>query len=111
MLIAFDGGLEMLGIGLVTAVAQAGTEADGGVGESVGALGLAVGEPAGRVGGLILAEAGFSGRGGKLMRSVSRFGPFGSAPDVPVSAIIVLFYSYFCKCSMAKFAMVTYLSI
>jgi hypothetical protein len=67
-------------------------------------------ETVGRGGGVILPVAGRSGLGGRLMRSVSRFGAFGSLPSgVGVSAIIFPFYSYFGKCSMVKFAIVTYL--
>jgi hypothetical protein len=63
----------------------------------------------GRAAGAIFVDAGLSGRGGKLIRNVSRFGALGSGPGVPDSAIIISFYSYFGKSSMAKFAIVTYL--
>lgn len=94
------------GIGLVTAVAQA-----AGISIWLDALigSVVAAEIFGRTAGTILVEAGFSGRGGRLMRSVSRLGAFGSEPGVAESAIIVPFYSYFGKCSMAKFAIVTYL--
>ena len=88
------GGLAMLGIGLVTAVDQAGGRFVTGAGSSwpevfIGRV-LAA-ETFGR-GVLIFAEAGFRGRGGRLMRSVSRFGAFGSDPcGVGASAIMFLF--------------------
>ena len=63
----------------------------------------------GRAVGVIFEEAGLSGRGGRLMRSVSRLGAFESEPsEAAESAIVILFYSYFGKCSMAKFAIVTF---
>ncbi len=106
------GDLVMLGIGLVTAVDQAGGTFVTGAGSSwpdvfIGRVVAA--ETFGR-GVVILDEAGLRGRGGRLMRSVSRFGAFGSAPSgVAESAIVNPFYSYFGKCSMVKFAIVTYL--
>jgi len=102
-----EGTFETLGIGLVTAVDQAGGAADVGVGSSwpVVLIGNVVAaEIFGRGVGLIFEESGLSGRGGRLIRRVSRLGS-GSAE----SAIIVPFYSYFGKCSIAKFAIVTYL--
>ena len=90
----------MVGIGLVTAVDQAGGIFVAGVGSSwldvcignvvaADTLGLGVG--------VIFPVAGLRGRGGRLMRSVSRFGAFGSLPSGVVSAIIMCFYSYFLK--------------
>jgi hypothetical protein len=61
----------------------------------------------GRGVGAIFPVAGLSGRGGRLMRSVSRFGAFGSLPSGVESAIIMRFYTKSLKCSMAKFAMAT----
>lgn len=68
---------ERFGIGLVTAVDHA------------GAAGLPV-WPAGLIGsvvaaeifgrGVIFVEAGLRGRGGRLIRKVSRLGTFGSEP-------------------------------
>lgn len=107
-----DGGFVTLGIGLVTAVDHAGGKDE--VGASSNWLDALIGsvvaaEIFGRGAGAILVEAGLSGRGGRLIRKVSRFGAFGSGLGVAESAIIILFYSYFGKCSMAKFAIVTYL--
>jgi hypothetical protein len=105
--------LAMLGIGLVTAVDHAGGTLETGAGVisdvplagDCGVLTIVA-----RGAGVIRAEAGFSGRGGRLMRSVSRLGAFGSEPSgLAGSAIDILFYSYSGKCSMAKFAIVTYL--
>ncbi|HZZ56506.1 MAG TPA: hypothetical protein VFE31_01660 [Opitutaceae bacterium] len=102
---------EMLGIGLVTAVDQAGgTPGVFGAGSSwlevcIGSVVAA--ETFGRGVGVILPVAGFSGRGGRLMRSVSRFGAFGSLPSGVESAIIMRFYRKFLKCSMVKFAIAT----
>jgi hypothetical protein len=107
------GVLEILGIGLVTAVDQAGGTFETGAGSSwpevfIGRVVAA--ETFGRGVAVILDDAGLRGRGGKLMRNVSRLGAFGSVPSgVAESAIISSFYSYFGKCSMAKFAIVTYL--
>jgi hypothetical protein len=108
-----EGGLEMLGIGLVTAVDQAGGALETGTGSIwIGAFigNVVAAEMFGLAGTLVLifVEEGLAGRGGRLMRRVSRFGAFGSA-GLAGSAIIILFYSYFGKCSMAKFAIVTYL--
>lgn len=101
----------MVGIGLVTAVDQAGGELVVGTGSNCVEvlIGIVVAaEILGRgVAGVIFDEDGLRGRGGRLMRSVSRLGAFGSEPAE--SAIIMPFYSYFGKCSMAKFAIVTYL--
>jgi len=105
-----EGGRETLGIGLVTAVDQAGVP--GGVGSrelDVFKGNVVAAEILGRAAGTILVDAGLSGRGGRLIRSVSRFGAFGSEPGEAESAIIISFYSYFGKSSMAKFAIVTYL--
>jgi hypothetical protein len=102
----------MVGIGLVTAVDQAGGTFVAGAGSSwlevcIGSVVAA--EMFGRGVGVIFPVAGFKGRGGRLMRRVSRFGAFGSLPSGVESAIIMCFYSYFLKCSMAKFAIVTVL--
>ena len=90
----------MVGIGLVTAVDQAGGTLLTGVGSRLpGAFigSVLAPETVGR-GGLILADAGLSGRGGRLIRSVSRLGAFGSEPSLfAESAIIFPFYSYFEK--------------
>jgi hypothetical protein len=101
---------EMLGIGLVTAVDQAGGTLETGVGSSwldvcIGSVVAA--EMFGRGVGVIFPVAGFSGRGGRLIRSVSRFGAFGSLPSGVESAIIMRFYTKSLKCSMAKFAIAT----
>ena len=105
-----EGGLAMVGIGLVTAADHAGGAAETGASsnwpEALRGRVVAA-EIFGRGVGMILVEAGLSGRGGRLMRSVSRLGAFGSAPGLAESAIIKPFYSYFGKCSMAKFAIVT----
>lgn len=73
----------MVGIGLVTAVDQAGGAPVEGAGSSccdailIGSVVAA--ETLGRgAAGEIFAEAGFSGRGGRLIRRVSRLGAFGS---------------------------------
>lgn len=110
--IDWEGGRVTLGIGLVTAVDQLGAAPVAGAGSSeleVFRGKVVAAEIFGRAAGAILVEAGLSGRGGKLIRKVSRFGAFGSDPGVGVSAIIFSFYSYFGKSSMAKFAIVTYL--
>jgi len=107
-----EGGRVTLGIGLVTAVDQLGVVPVAGAGSSeleVFKGKVVAAEMFGRAAGAILVDAGLSGRGGKLIRKVSRFGAFGSDPGVGVSAIIFSFYSYFGKSSMAKFAIVTYL--
>ncbi len=86
---------EMLGIGLVTAVDQAGGTLLVGAGTSWpdwprGKVVAA--ETLGRGVGVILPVAGRRGLGGRLMRRVSRFGAFGSLPSgVGASAISVLF--------------------
>jgi hypothetical protein len=104
------GVLEMVGIGAVTAVDQAGGTLVAGAGSSceevcIGSVVAA--ETFGRGVGAILPVAGLSGRGGRLMRSVSRLGAFGSLLSGVESAIIMRFYRKFLKCSMAKFAIVT----
>jgi len=104
---------DMLGIGLVTAVDQAGGRLLAGAGSNwpevlIGSVEAA--DTLGRGVGVIFDVAGLSGRGGRLMRKVSRLGAFGSEPSgAAESAIIRRFYSYSGKCSMAKFAIVTYL--
>ena len=88
-----EGGRETLGIGFVTAVDHAGAPAVCGVGsrEVEALMGKVVAaEILGRAAGAILVEAGFSGRGGKLIRKVSRLGAFGSGEEAE-SAIIFLF--------------------
>jgi len=86
---------EMLGIGLVTAVDQAGGTFVAGTGSNwledcMGSVVAA--DTFGRGVGVIFAEAGLSGRGGRLIRRVSRLGAFGSDPSgVAESAIFVLF--------------------
>jgi hypothetical protein len=86
---------EMLGIGLVTAVDQAGGAFVTGAGTNcpeacIGSVVAA--ETFGRGVGVIFCEAGLSGRGGRLMRKVSRLGAFGSEPSgVAESAIFILF--------------------
>jgi len=86
---------EILGMGLVTAVDHAGGALDVGAGSSWDELcigSVVAAETLGRGVGVILAEAGLSGRGGRLMRRVSRLGAFGSDPSgVAESAIMVLF--------------------
>jgi hypothetical protein len=105
-----DGGRATVGIGLVTAVDQAGVVAGTGSMELEVFKGSVVAaEILGRAAGVIFVEAGLSGRGGKLIRKVSRLGALGSEPGEAESAIIVSFYSYFGKSSIAKFAIVTYL--
>jgi hypothetical protein len=109
---ALKGGLETLGIGLVTAVDQAGGVPETGASSnwSDGLIGRVVAaEILGRGVGMILVEAGLSGLGGRLMRNVSRFWALGSALVLAESAMIQPFYSYFGKCSIAKFVIVTYL--
>jgi len=102
---------EMLGIGLVTAVDHAGgTPGVDGAGSSwldVCMGNVVAAETLGRGVGVTFPVAGFNGRGGRLIRSVSRFGAFGSLPSGVESAIIMRFYRNFLKCSMAKFAMAT----
>lgn len=111
-----EGGLEIFAIGFVTAVDHAGFAGGvdkllgGGVERAAGLIGKVVAaEILGR--GVIFVEAGLRGRGGRLIRNVSRFGAFGSEPSldggVAESAIIESFYSYFRKYSMVKFAIVT----
>jgi hypothetical protein len=71
----------MLGIGLVTAVDQAGGTLLVGAGTSWPELCIGrvvAAETFGRGVGVIFAVAGRSGRGGRLMRRVSRFGALGS---------------------------------
>jgi len=86
---------EMLGIGLVTAVDQAGGTFVAGAGTNspdVFMGSVVAAETFGRGVGVIFVEAGLSGRGGRLMRNVSRLGAFGSEPcGVAESAISDLF--------------------
>ena len=70
-------------MGLVTAVDHAGGTFVTGAGsnwleELIGSVVAA--ETFGRGGGVIFADAGLRGRGGRLMRRVSRLGAFGSEP-------------------------------
>jgi hypothetical protein len=107
------GSLAMLGIGLVTVVDQAGATLLLGTGSSwlevcIGSVVAA--ETLGRGVGVTFEVAGLRGRGGRLMRRVSRFGALESLPSgVAGSAISDRFYTYSIKCSMAKFAIVTHL--
>jgi hypothetical protein len=74
----------MLGMGRVTAVDQAGGTFCAGVGTrfEAGVSGRVVAaEMFGR--GVINVEIGLSGRGGRLIRSVSRLGGCGSVPSDP----------------------------
>ena len=74
-----EGARDKFGIGLVTAVDQAGGVVGIGVGSDVPVIGSVVAaEIFGR--GVIFVDAGLSGRGGKLMRRVSRCGACGSEP-------------------------------
>ena len=99
-----------LGIGLVTAVDHAGEiVGTGSIAVEVFKGNVVAAEMFGRAAGVIFVDAGLSGRGGKLIRKVSRLGALGSEPGEAESAIIVSFYSYFGKSSIAKFAIVTYL--
>jgi hypothetical protein len=105
-----EGGFERLGIGLVTAVDQAGgtlgTGASSNWSDALRGRVVAA-EIFGRGVGMILVEAGLSGLGGRLMRNVSRFAALGSLPVLAESAMIMPFYSFSGKCSMAKFVIVT----
>jgi len=109
------GRIPTFGIGFVTAVDQTG---------AVGACGTAVMLGGGGVGwigrvvaartlgrGVILVEAGLSGRGGRLIRNVSLFGKLMSGLSeggggVAESAIL-LFIRIYGKCTMAKLAIAT----
>jgi hypothetical protein len=86
-----EGGRETLGIGFVTAVDQAGAPVCGAGSREVDALmgKVVAAEMLGRAAGAILVDAGFIGRGGRLMRNVSRLGALGSG--LAESAIIILF--------------------
>jgi hypothetical protein len=91
----------MLGIGLVTAVDQAG----GTTGVAVGVTATVARGADGFMGIVVAAvtlgraarggAVGFRGRGGRLMRSVSRWGGlpsgFSASGVLPASAIVVLF--------------------
>jgi hypothetical protein len=95
-----DAGRDTLGIGLVTAVDQEGRPGAWGAGSiwlDVLRGSVVAAEMLGRAAGAILVEAGFSGRGGRLIRKVSRFGALGSGPGLAESAIIFYFYRYFGK--------------
>jgi hypothetical protein len=89
------GVFEMLGIGLVTAVDHAGGTFVTGAGSSwpevlIGSVVAAL--MFGRGAGVIFAVAGLRGRGGRLIRSVSRLGALGSDPSgLAESAIFFLF--------------------
>jgi len=96
-----DGGLAILLIGFVTAVDQAGGTLEMGAGVTPGGriaagfIGRVVAaEMFGRCAGVVVA-AGLSGRGGKAMRRVSRFGGFCSglsdSGGLPASAMVVVF--------------------
>ena len=93
--VMFEETFEALGMGLVTAVAQAGGTFELGAGSIwpevvIGSVDAA--ETFGRVVDAIFADAGLRGRGGRLMRRVSRLGIFGSDPSgVTESAIIIVF--------------------
>ena len=93
--VTFEESFEALGMGLVTAVDQAGGMFEVGAGSNwlevvIGSVDAA--ETFGRGAGVIFADAGLRGRGGRLMRRVSRLGAFGSLPSgVAESAIFVLF--------------------
>ena len=81
--VTFAESFEELGMGLVTAVDQAGGTFETGVGSNwpevfIGIVDAA--ETFGRGGDVIFADAGLRGRGGRLMRRVSRLGAFGSEP-------------------------------
>ncbi|MCE0483953.1 MAG: hypothetical protein LV479_06915 [Methylacidiphilales bacterium] len=105
-----EAGLAILGIGFVTAVDQAGGADATGSAVPPGVIGSVVAaEMFGRIFETIFVESGFRGRGGRLMRRVSRWGTLGSVPESAESAIINPFYNYFGKCSIVKFAIVTYL--
>jgi hypothetical protein len=100
----------MVGIGAVTAVDQAGGTLEAGAGSSCDEVpigNVVAAETLGRGVGVILPVAGRNGRGGRLIRSVSRFGALGSLPSGVESAIIMRFYRKILKCSMAKFAIST----
>jgi hypothetical protein len=104
----------IVGIGFVTAVDQAGGTFVAGAGSNwpevcIGSVVAA--ETLGRGVGVIFPVAGFNGLGGRLMRKVSRLGAEGSLPSGLDSAIFMRFYSYLIKCSIAKFAIVTVLSL
>jgi hypothetical protein len=73
----------VLGIGLVTAVDHAGGTFDAGAGTiwlEVVIGSVVAAETFGRGAGAIFADIGLRGRGGRLMRRVSRLGAFGSDP-------------------------------
>ena len=90
-----DESFAALGIGLVTAVDQAGGTFAVGAGSNwlevvIGSVEAA--ETFGRVAGAIFVDAGLRGLGGRLMRRVSRLGDFGSEPSgIAESAIFVVF--------------------
>ena len=93
------GAREIVGIGLVTAVDHAGGTFDTGAGSNwldVVFMGSVVAADMFGLGvGGIFPVAGRSGRGGKLIRRVSRFGVFASLPSGVGSAIDLCFYSVF----------------
>ncbi len=87
-----------LGIGFVTAVVQTGAVGDAGtavIWEWIGSVVAA--EILGR--GVILVDAGFKGRGGRLIRSVSRLGAFESdlSEGGTAESAIIAFYTYLWK--------------
>jgi hypothetical protein len=86
---------EALGMGLVTAVDQAGGTFEVGAGSNwpevvIGSVDAA--ETFGRGVDVIFAEAGLRGRGGRLIRRVSRLGAFGSLPSGVAESAIYLFF-------------------
>jgi hypothetical protein len=84
-----------LGMGLVTAVDQAGGTFKVGAGSNwleIVSGSVDAAETFGRVVGAIFEDAGLRGRGGRLMRRVSRLGGVGSEPSgIAESAIFIVF--------------------
>ena len=85
-----EAGRVTVGIGLVTAVDQAGATDDCGTGVGPDVLigSVVAAEILGR--GAILVDEGFSGRGGRLIRKVCRLGAFGSCG---ASAIVRILFT------------------